>query len=223
MICSKHYNFMYVAVAKTATTLLEDILYKAITGENKVWDSQKKQHDPFYIQHVYWAAEKNKHVHKHSQWTVLDDNSYTWPGQYTFAFVRNPYDRLVSWYSYLTQKLTPAEIKAMEANSECGNFLTGENFTNFCIKAPFWIYKNQLEYIEDHSGNIVTDFIGRFENLQEDFDIVCDKIGIPQQQLPYKNKSNHKHYTEYYDDETRQIVAEKYAKDIELFGYKFGE
>ena len=139
---------------------------------------------------------------------------------YKFSFVRNPWDRFVSLYFYCMTGST-----MMQKNKNAKPVL---DFKSFCeiVGSGFYIgnsyvwnthYQPQTNFIDLPD----IDFVGRFENIQHDFDIVCDKIGFKQKQLPHTNKSKHKHYTKYYDDETREIVAEKYAKDIEAFGYEF--
>ena len=130
-----------------------------------------------------------------------------WNDYFKFSFVRNPFDKIVSQYHFnrhlfgFKNSTFKEYIKAWSEGKKIS-----------------WFPQLNLWYIDKK-----LDFIGRFENLQEDFNVVCDKIGIPHKKLPHKNKSKHKHYTKYYDDETREIVAEKFAKDIEYFGYKFGE
>ena len=130
---------------------------------------------------------------------------------FKFAFVRNPWDREVSLYKYVVKTKEHNYHKQCIQLTDFAHYIKVRN-----------VKMQQHDFISKHGKNLL-DFIGRFENLQEDFNTACDKIGIPRQQLPRVNKTNHKHYTEYYDDETRQIVAEKYAKDIEHFGYEFGE
>ena len=75
----------------------------------------------------------------------------------------------------------------------------------------------------DSDGKKILDFIGKLENYEEDFKFVCKTIGLNQQSLPHRNKTKHKHYSDYYDSSTKKIVEEFYAKDIERFGYQFGE
>lgn len=135
---------------------------------------------------------------------------------FVFTFIRNPYDRILSAHKYLTGK------HGNSGDTKFGATLS-PNFKYF-VKNQLndnisWLHFRPMMFWLN--GDV--DFVGKIENLQQDFDFVCDKIGIPKKQLPHKNKSNHKHYTEYYDDETKQIVAEHYARDIEYFGYKFGE
>jgi len=81
----------------------------------------------------------------------------------------------------------------------------------------------QLPWILDEKGECMVDFIGRFERLQDDFDKICDRVDIPRSKLPHKNKTDHGHYSEYYDSESREIVERKFRKDIAEFGYEFGK
>jgi hypothetical protein len=125
---------------------------------------------------------------------------------FKFGFTRNPWERLVSTWKYA---FVPKRI------SQYGK-VSFRKFIKDYTDVWLGVEMNTLDFCNG------CDFIGKFENLQEDFNIVCDKIGISRQKLLHINKTKHKHYTEYYDDETIEIVEEKYAKDIEFFKYKFG-
>ena len=132
---------------------------------------------------------------------------------FKFTFVRNPWDKILSQYFF--RVVDEGRLRAL-GRSEV-------SFNEF-VKKPFpgchWV---QLNRISDKNGKILVDFIGRFETLQDDFNVVCDKLGQKPKKLPHAFGTQHKPYWEYYDDESRELIAIKYKKDIEYFGYKFGE
>ena len=142
--------------------------------------------------------------------------------RFVFSFIRNPYDRLLSSYMYIQGGL------GNSWDIECGKKLLPD-FNDFVKNQLSDVVTNQLchgvhwfhFYPLVHWLDDDIDFIGRFENLQQDTNIVCDNIGVPRKQLPHINKSSHKHYTEYYDDESREIVTSLYKQDIDRFNYKF--
>jgi len=145
---------------------------------------------------------------------------------FSFCFVRNPWDRFVSSYFYLNRggANTRPDKKAyamyiepyktfkdvvMNIGDDKGNLFCWQHF------AP------QMNYIIDEHEDVVVDFIGRFENINEDFGVVCKKIGIPSVNLPLLNTSHHQPYWEYYDDESQEMIARKYNREISYFNYTF--
>jgi len=138
---------------------------------------------------------------------------------------RNPWDRLVSAFYYLKKggNQTRYDIQLSKTLNIFKNNFKEWVQNDFQKMINLDLKVNHLKPISFYISKNHIDYLIKLENFQEDFNFVCDKIGIPRQQLPHKNKTNHKHYTEYYEDDTREIVAKKYAKDIEYFGYKFGE
>ena len=209
MIESHTQKFVFVKIPKTAGESIVSVL------------------EQYAFPNAWNAARGNHETYRE----IIEHNS-AFKNYFSFAFVRNPWELKLSRYFYIKSVERESPIlssfsKWVKSGSPYEVIMRTGKFKGQYREIEDWFPSSQLKYInelmDDNSAATSIDFIGRFENLQEDFNTICDKIGIPQQELPHKNKTKHKHYTEYYDDETRQIVAEKYAKDIEYFGYEFGE
>lgn len=126
-----------------------------------------------------------------------------WDRYFTFTFVRNPWDRMVSlWKSrYYAQAPTLRE---------------------FLVRyRPRPHEPSSPRYADILDLNV--DFVGRYERLQQDFDLVCDRIGIPRAVLPRVEVREHEHYSRYYDGASRAIVAHVHAEDIRRYGYAYAD
>ena len=141
-----------------------------------------------------------------------------WDDYFTFSFTRNPWDKMVSQYFYNGQCYTKDFNEYISRWYEQKERLTAHS----CIHSDYF--------------DLDIDFIGRFENLQQDFDFVCSKIGKVKTKLPYENskpittgtngekvfpKPKGLHYSYFYNDRSVNMVAEKFSRDIELFGYEY--
>jgi len=82
-------------------------------------------------------------------------------------------------------------------------------------------HRNQLDWFVDPHGNVIANYIGKFETLQADWQHISTQLDI-NAQLPHLNENpSERHYTEYYTPRTRRIIAERFRIDIEYFGYTF--
>jgi len=195
-------KFVYFGIAKTGSASIE----KSLSGQLKV------------------------PIHIHG----LSVNFPEFSKYFMFSFVRNPYDRLVSCWRYLIRD--PNCNNKDFDNGVFKKFLVHEGA--FWKKMPFYDFVESVANIPDQEADThfmsqycfvcdrlkrpTLDFIGRFENLEEDFNKALSTIGLEPLTLPHINKtSKGKHYSEYYSDRSKELVAERYKEDIELFGYSF--
>jgi hypothetical protein len=208
MIISHKHKFIYFKAAKVAGTSTEILLSDLVDGADIVTpiskgDSQTHKprnyngffnhSDPLYI--------KNE---------IGEDK---FDSYFKFITVRNPFDRAVSCYFW-------------QRSWHGKSFKTeNKNFKDFILSKGCDLLTSFSDWIFLEKECIANDHI-RYENLEEDTKRILSKwfnvddFVYPRAKTgPRKEK---KHYSEYYDDETREIVAEKYAKDIEYFGYEFG-
>jgi hypothetical protein len=138
---------------------------------------------------------------------------------FKFCFVRNPWDKVFSEFSFRV--------------FTCQNDLNESSIFSDWVRQTYYqqdpkyydwpkMFIPQLDWITDEKGNIMVNFIGRYEKLRNDFNIICDRLNIKRITLPHENASrSDTSYRKFYDEETKKIVEKKFQKDIEYFSYKF--
>ncbi|MCL4863236.1 MAG: sulfotransferase family 2 domain-containing protein [Caldilineaceae bacterium] len=139
-----------------------------------------------------------------------------WAQKFSFAFVRNPWDRLVSQYHWRTRNnRTGLRTNPLEFN-DWVVAVFGEKDPRYHDEPKMFI--PQLEWITDDDGRVMVDFVGRFENLAQDFELICRRLGVVAT-LPHLNRTAHAPYSHYYRAETVEIVRAWFRKDFNFFGY----
>jgi hypothetical protein len=202
MLLSSRKRFIFVHIYRTGGTSVTKAL-KPFTN------------DPFprrFLDRIL-RREKQPQISEHLTAREIRDlvGKDTFESCVKFAFVRNPWDWQVSLYHFMRE--TPSHFQHTLIRS----MATFEEYLEWRISADKHL---QREFVIDDDGSLLVDFVGKFERFNEDFQTICQRIGI-RASLPHLNRSNHLRYTQYYNPRTRALSAEHFAEDIEMFEYSF--
>ena len=197
MIISHKHKIVFVHVPRTGGTSVEYAL------------------DPFLGDEDLRAFGMKEFEHlKHLSATEIRDQfgSSLWNDYFTFAFVRNPWDWLVSNYFWHLETDSDDEgtKRTKRFMRKCGGF------SDYVQVARI---QERSDYVLGSNDEPLVDFVGRFENLERDLAQVCRRVGIPEVPLIHHGATSRRHYSHYFDHAARERVrASRYAR---VFGYEF--
>lgn len=162
----------------------------------------------------------------HAKLRIYERSSMKYNLYFKFTFVRNPWDRLVSAFFYM---------KNFDEGSNDRDFfdryvgqdvsfeefvirLKNKDFRSRCLRWEH--FTPQCEFLKNSRGEIQLDFIGRVENISEDFIKLCQELKFDGT-LSERNVGDRKGYRDYYTEEMIEIVGDMYSEDIHRFGYEY--
>jgi Sulfotransferase family len=195
-------RFLFVHIPKTAGNSIQTILRHYSEDEIVALRADQDGIERFGIRNPNYKIKKHSTLAEYR--AALGEARFR--DLYKFTCVRNPWDRIVSYYFGTTL------VQAWDR----------KEFKKLILKAVSVTDYLRLDKGEsDPFGNV--DYVMRFENLANDFRTVSAKLGIPAAPLPQYNRSNREHYSKYYDTELRELIGKRFAPEIDHFGYAFEE
>lgn len=197
MVVSESHQFIFLAVPKTGTSSIENTLKP------------------------YRAAITND-FNKHATCSKLqrDLPVQMWDSYFKFAFVRNPYDMMQSWYFY-RQRKELANPKNPRHHLYTGD-LNFEEFIHGFAKKELML--RQVDFIAPHGKGLQVDTVGKYETLDRDFASICERLKLSVEQLPkVRSSNNDRTAAGLWTRSSRKIINDYFLEDFTTFDYELIE
>ncbi|UNK50778.1 sulfotransferase family protein [Lysobacter sp. S4-A87] len=207
MIISHQHRFVFAAIPKTGTHSVRQALREHMS------EADLEQVGLFVNKRFPFeelAAIRHGHITLDQIRPFLGETAFA--GYCKFAFVRNPFDRFVSYCAFMTR----ADGAFLSNPQQVMRYLLFE-----APPTQHILFQPQHTFVTDGDGQLLADQIGRVEDMQGSYDAICERIGIASTPLGQVNSSRRGSYRDYYDQALIDGVAAYYRRDLELFGYEF--
>lgn len=203
---SHNHKCIFVHIPKCGGTSIEDVIWPEPRSTSDLWmgfiSKYRNKYQTGGLQHLL-ATQIRQEVGEEIF------NNY-----FKFTIVRNPWDKAISQFFYMAQRPDLREYIGMEENDPFKKYL------ELTEKKLHVQWEKQYKFFQDDNDDTIVDYIGRLETMQKDAATIFERLGI-NAEIPHVNATRHKHYSEYYDDESRETVREMYKDDIRLLNYSF--
>lgn len=228
VIVSHEHRFAYFVVPKVACTSIKSALLPAFGFDDTgYWFQARQPWQELRVHKLY--VDNGVELYRRDLAEAWRDRLRLY---FTFAFVRNPWDRLVScWYQKLSNPLIE-KVELKQPGDAALRFrprMGFEEFAEAVTRIPdreadphFRSQHTQVSAPWDGSLTLPS-FVGRFERLADDFAEVAATLGFDERlELPHKLRVERRTtYRDHYTPQLRDLVAERYAEDVARFGYEF--
>jgi hypothetical protein len=207
MLLSRKHKFIFIHVYKNAGTSITNALLPFAAGKWQ-WLASRA----FKKLNVSAPFDPSPFpMHSKAPEIMQAMGREAFDSYFSFAIVRNPWDWQVSLYNYMRKDPIHPQH---ELAKTFGSF---DEYIRWRCKEEV---RYQKDFIYSDDNQLLVDFVGRFERLDEDFHTICSRIGITAS-LPKLNVSNETPYRKFYTEETQDLVRRAFDPDIKLLGYEF--